>query len=144
MNIDYVNTPSDIAEAIEQAEIIEDFLPSLYQLDLKEATGNRFDSFMVREKSPITNFEWDKNKNHINQSKHQVSFSEARLAFEDSHRIIAIDHKHSTPEETRYFCFGKVEDRVLTVRFTYRTDNIRIFGAGYWREGRKRYEQQKI
>ncbi len=108
MNIDYVNTPSDIAEAIEQAEIIEDFLPSLYQLDLKEATGNRFDSFMVREKSPITNFEWDSQKDIINQSKHQVSFSEAQLAFRDSHRIIAVDHKHSTPEETRYFCFGRV------------------------------------
>ena len=50
MNIDYINTPSDIAEAIEQAEVIEDFLPSLYQLDLKEATENRFDSFMVQRK----------------------------------------------------------------------------------------------
>lgn len=144
MNVDYVNTPSDIVEAIEQAEVIADFLPSLYQLDLKEATGNRFDSFMVREKSPITNFEWDINKDHSNQSKHQVSFSEAQLAFMDSHRIVAIDHKHSTSEEKRYFCFGKVENRVLTVRFTYRADKIRIFGAGYWREGRKRYEQQKI
>ena len=59
MNIDYVNTPSDISEAIEQAEVIEDFLPSLYQFDREETTGNRFDSFMVKEKSPITNFEWD-------------------------------------------------------------------------------------
>ena len=142
MNIDYVNTPSDIAEAIKQAEVIEDFLPSLYQLDLKEATGNRFDSFMVQEKSSITNFEWDIAKDLINQSKHQVSFSEAQLAFMDSQRIIAVDRKHSTPEETRYFCFGKVGDRVLTVRFTYRADNIRIFGAGYWRAGRKRYEQK--
>ena len=143
MNIDYVNTPSDIAEAIKQAEVIKDFLPSLYQLDLKEATGNRFDSFMVKEKS-IKNFEWDSQKDLINQSKHQVSFSEAQLAFMDSHRIVAVDNKHSTPEETRYFCFGKVGERVLTVRFTYRADNIRIFGAGYWREGRKRYEQEKI
>ena len=38
MNIDYVNTPSDIAEAIEQAEIIEDFLPPPDQLVLKEET----------------------------------------------------------------------------------------------------------
>ena len=144
MNIDYVNTPSTIAEAIKQAEVIVDFLPSLYQLDLKEATGNRFDSFMVRDKSPTTNFEWNINKDLINQSKHHVSFSEAQLAFMDSHRIIAIDHKHSTPEETRYFCFGKVGERVLTVRFTYRADKIRIFGAGYWRQGRKRYEQKKL
>ena len=89
------------------------------------------------------NFEWDSQKDCINQSKHNVSFAEAQFAFMDPHRIIAVDGKHSTAEETRYFCFGKVEDRVLTVRFTYRKGNIRIFGAGYWREGRKRYEQKK-
>ena len=89
------------------------------------------------------NFEWDSQKDCINQSKHNVSFAEAQFAFMDPHRIIAADVKHSTAEETRYFCFGKVEDRVLTVRFTYRKGNIRIFGAGYWREGRKRYEQKK-
>ena len=90
------------------------------------------------------NFEWDPQKDSINRSKHHVSFSQARLAFIDPHRIIALDHKHSTAEETRYFCFGKVGDRVLTVRFTHRQNNIRIFGAGYWREGRKRYERERI
>ena len=90
----------------------------------------------------IFDFEWDPQKDLINQSKHHVSFSEAQLAFMDSHRIIAVDHKHSTSEEARYFCFGKVGGRVLTVRFTYRADKIRIFGAGCWREGRKLYEQQ--
>ena len=89
------------------------------------------------------NFEWDAQKDCINQSKHNVSFAEAQFAFVDPHRIIAVDGKHSTTEEMRYFCFGKVEDRVLTVRFTYRKGNIRIFGAGYWREGRDRYEQKK-
>ena len=89
------------------------------------------------------NFEWDSQKDCINQSKHNVSFAEAQFAFMDPHRIIAVDGKHSTAEETRYFCFGKIEGRVLTVRFTYRKGNIRIFGAGYWREGRKRYEQKK-
>jgi uncharacterized DUF497 family protein len=88
------------------------------------------------------NFEWDTKKDHINQDKHNVSFFEAQQAFLDDQRIIAIDHKHSTPDETRYFCFGKVSDRILTVRFTMRSDKLRIFGAGYWREGRKKYEQQ--
>ena len=87
------------------------------------------------------NFEWDPQKDSTNQAKHDVSFAEAQFAFMDPHRIIAVDGKHSTAEERRYFCFGKVEDRVLTVRFTYRGGNIRIFGAGYWREGAKRYEQ---
>jgi uncharacterized protein len=30
----------------------------------------------------------------------------------------------------------------MTVRFTYREAHIRIFGAGYWRKGKRIYEQQ--
>src|SRR5262245_15591682 len=32
--------------------------------------------------------------------------------------------------------------RRLTVRFTYRDDVIRIFGAGYWRKGKEIYERE--
>ena len=78
-------------------------------------------------------FGWDDQKNHLNQRKHGVSFAKAQQAFMDPNRVIAIDRKHSTSEETRFFCFGLIEDRVLTVRFTFRKDKIRIFGAGYWR-----------
>ncbi|MBI4531850.1 MAG: BrnT family toxin [Candidatus Latescibacteria bacterium] len=85
-------------------------------------------------------FEWDREKDLTNQAKHGVSFSEAQHAFLDSNRVIAVDHKHSTKREMRYFCFGMVRGRVLTVRFTYREDKIRIFGAGYWGEGKKKYE----
>ncbi len=38
-------------------------------------------------------------------------------------------------------CFGIVEGNVLTVRFTWRAGRIRIIGAGYWRKGRKAYEE---
>ena len=75
--------------------------------------------------------------------KHGVSFRDAQLAFFDPMRVIAADVRHTTVEEARYFCFGKVGDRVATVRFTIRGEQIRIFGAGYWREGRRRYEQQQ-
>ncbi len=71
-----------------------------------------------------TKFEWDENKNSINKDKHNVSFERAQHAFEDSKRIIAEDLNHST-DEKRYFCFGEVDDGILTVRFTYR-DNIRL------------------
>ncbi len=30
----------------------------------------------------------------------------------------------------------------MTVRFTIRDNKIRIFGAGYWREGKKKYEEK--
>jgi uncharacterized DUF497 family protein len=87
-----------------------------------------------------TKFEWNENKNSINKDKHNVSFEKAQHAFEDSKRIIAEDLDHSTKEK-RYFCFGKVDDGILTVRFTYRDNVIRIFGAGYWRKGKKTYEK---
>ncbi|MXX41104.1 MAG: BrnT family toxin, partial [Gemmatimonadetes bacterium] len=32
------------------------------------------------------NFEWDSQKDCINQSKHKVSFAEAQFAFTDPHR----------------------------------------------------------
>ncbi len=87
-----------------------------------------------------TNFEWDEHKNSENKIKHNVSFETAQNAFADPNRVIAEDVNHSQYEK-RYYCFGKVEGNILTVRFTYRNNIIRIFGAGYWRKGKKTYEQ---
>lgn len=86
-------------------------------------------------------FEWDPGKDTENQRRHGVAFASAQHAFGDPSRVIAKDVTHSR-EEVRFFCFGKVGDGVLTVRFTYRDGKIRIFGAGYWRKGRKIYEQE--
>jgi len=86
-------------------------------------------------------FEWDPKRAQENQKKHEVSFAKAQVAFADSKRVIAEDLSHSSREK-RYDCFGGVEGGVLTVRFTYRGDVIRIFGAGYWRKGKRIYEQE--
>ena len=86
-------------------------------------------------------FEWDDAKNSRNQQKHGIDFKTAQYAFLDSKRVIAIDISHSKIEK-RYYCFGKVKGGVLTVRFTYRSNRIRIIGAGYWRKGKKIYEKQ--
>lgn len=86
-------------------------------------------------------FEWDAEKDRENQEKHKVPFSLAQYAFLDPKRIIVEDINHSS-EESRFFCIGRVDEGIMTVRFTYRCDIIRIFGAGYWRKGRKIYEDQ--
>ena len=86
-------------------------------------------------------FEWDEDKNRSNQEKHGVSFEEAQEAFYDPHRVIVRDLAHERREK-RFFCLGMVEGRILTVRFTYRRKRIRIYGAGYWRQGKKRYEEE--
>ena len=85
-------------------------------------------------------FEWDHDKNEANIVKHGVSFFEAQRAFLDPKRIIAEDVEHSKAE-ARYYCFGLVDEAIMTVRFTYRHQKIRIFGAGFWRKGRKIYEE---
>lgn len=80
-------------------------------------------------------FEWDDEKDKENQAKHNVSFASAQHAFLDPNRIIVEDSNHSS-EENRLYCIGRVGEGIMTVRFTYRGNVIRIFGAGYWRKGR--------
>jgi uncharacterized DUF497 family protein len=70
-------------------------------------------------------FEWEPEKDRTNQRKHGVSFAQAQFAFADPKRVIAEDLSHSSKEK-RHFCFGLVEGGVLTVRFTYREDVIRM------------------
>lgn len=89
-----------------------------------------------------TNFEWDEAKNAANQKKHGVSFFVAQKAFLDPKRVIAEDVDHSRNEK-RYFCFGAADGGILTVRFTFRGSTIRIFGAGFWRKGRRIYASKK-
>jgi uncharacterized DUF497 family protein len=86
-------------------------------------------------------FEWDAAKDRANLLKHGVTFAQAQFAFFDKRRVIAEDLGHGGSEQ-RYFCFGVVDGGVMTVRFTYRNERIRIFGAGYWRKGKTIYEQQ--
>jgi uncharacterized protein len=88
-----------------------------------------------------TRFEWDAAKDRLNQAKHGVAFALAQFAFADPRRVVLVDETHSGGEP-RFYCIGLVGEGVLTVRFTYRDRVIRIIGAGYWRKGRRLYEEQ--
>ena len=83
----------------------------------------------------------DDRKDAENLAKHGVPFALAQHAFADPERVIAEDRTHSG-KEPRYFCFGRVGEGILTVRFTYRSGVIRIFGAGYWRKGKTIYDHE--
>ena len=86
-------------------------------------------------------FEWDENKNQKNIEKHGVSFADAKKAFDDPDRLTLFDEAHSQTEN-RFYCIGKVDGNILTVRFVVRENIIRIIGAGYWRKGKARYEKR--
>lgn len=59
----------------------------------------------------------------------------------DHNRVILGDLEHGD-DENRYYCLGRVSKGIMTVRFTYRNNKIRIVGAGYWRKGKKIYERE--
>ena len=88
-----------------------------------------------------SDFEWDDEKDRFNQKKHGVSFALAQFAFLDENRVILEDLEHSDAEK-RYYCLGRVADGIMTVRFAYRKNIIRIIGAGYWWKGKKIYETE--
>ena len=89
----------------------------------------------------IGNFVWDLHKERLNIEKHKVNFVTAMSAFGDPKRLLMFDSRHSQKEQ-RYFCIGKVGERVLTVRFKYDGRDIRMIGAAYWRKWRKFYEKK--
>lgn len=89
----------------------------------------------------MTHFTWDLRKEFVNIHKHGIDFITAAKAFKDPKRVIFGDSLHGKGED-RFFCIGKVGKRVLTVRFVYREGNIRIFGAGTWRKGKRYYEKE--
>ena len=53
----------------------------------------------------MLSFEWDENKNRINQSKHKVSFEEAQTVFYDERALVIDDPEHSLEEE-RFIILG--------------------------------------
>ena len=87
-------------------------------------------------------FVWDDDKNRLNVDHHGIPLALAIQVFLDPDRVIIEDLGHSDTEN-RFYCIGQVGLAVLTVRFTYRGDRIRLIGAGRWRKWRKLYEKEK-
>lgn len=90
----------------------------------------------------MNHFVWDPRREWVNIHKHGVDFAIASKVFQDPQRKIFEDFRHGEKEK-RFYCIGKVSGRILTVRFVYRENTIRIFGAGYWRKGRTIYGKEE-
>lgn len=76
-------------------------------------------------------FEWDKNKNRINQKKHGISFEEAETVFYDGNALLFDDPDHSYSED-RFLIIGMAgNERICIVSHCYRQDDriIRIISA---------------
>lgn len=76
-------------------------------------------------------FEWDENKNQINQKKHGIDFEEAKTVFYDDNAILFDDPEHSMEEE-RFLILGisKHENLCIVSHCCRSGDNvIRIISA---------------
>ena len=90
-------------------------------------------------------FTWDSRKEAANLEKHGIAFSAAQHAFHDPKAVVAFDEAHSPRgvRELRWWLLGKVDGRIMLVRYTHRPNGvIRIIGAGYWKLGGKIYEEK--
>ena len=67
-------------------------------------------------------FEWDENKNHINQNKHKISFEEAKTVFYDEEALVIDDPEHSEQEE-RFIILGLSSIRIISARKATRTES---------------------
>jgi uncharacterized DUF497 family protein len=81
----------------------------------------------------VMKFEWDENKNRLNQQKHGVSFEDAKTVFDDPLQISKLDHRFSYFEE-RWITIGTSKNsQLLVVVNLFFTDDgeeiIRIISA---------------
>lgn len=76
-------------------------------------------------------FEWDEEKNEINQKKHGISFEDAATVFYDEEALVIADEEHSD-EEDRFIILGlSIDIRLMVVCHCYRESDsvIRIISA---------------
>jgi len=76
----------------------------------------------------LMRFEWDNNKRKINIAKHYIDFADAVLIFNDPARIEMQDKRHNY-REIRYKTIGMVENTIMLVVYTKRSENLRIISA---------------
>lgn len=69
-------------------------------------------------------FDWDENKNRVNQRKHGVSFEEAKTVFYDEWALLEYDELHSESED-RFRIIGSSDNgNILLVVHCVRNERV--------------------
>ena len=75
-------------------------------------------------------FTWTEKKNLLNKKKHGFYLPEIVDVFDDQHLIEWYDKEHSSMEEDRYICLGRLHDIVILFEaFTEQGGNIHLITA---------------
>ena len=100
-------------------------------LNIRWKKTGKYDILVEKEKYVTLRFEWDEEKNQINQKKHKISFEEAQSVFFDEEALIIDDPEHSLEEE-RFIILGlSKKANLLVVCHCYRESDtiMRIISA---------------
>ena len=73
-------------------------------------------------------FEWDDRKAASNLAKHDISFDEARQAFDDQFIVDELDDS-ADYDEDRFFALALYNGAILAIAYTMRDERIRIISA---------------
>jgi uncharacterized protein len=88
-------------------------------------------------------FRWSKRKAESNLRKHEVSFEEARTAFDDPLFVVFSDPDHSDQEDRLILMGESSERRLLVISYTERPECIRLINARKaTRRERNAYEEE--
>lgn len=74
-------------------------------------------------------FEWESEKNEINQKKHGLAFEQICSVFDDPFFFERYDKEHSTENEDRFFGLGCVQGVVIVATAYTERKRIRIISA---------------
>ena len=86
-------------------------------------------------------FEWDEDKNRLNQDKHSIDFDEASEIFYG----LVIVRRSDRNDEKRWNAIGLSGEKLIAVTFTLRSENIRIISARRARKNEERdYRSKKM
>lgn len=67
-------------------------------------------------------FEWDENKNQINQQKHGLNFEDAKKLF--SSRLWEYEDTRFDYGEKRMIGYGVLQNKLMAVAYTQRVNNV--------------------
>ena len=71
-------------------------------------------------------FEFDAEKNELNQAKHGIDFIAAQQLWKDANRVIV---PARTSDEPRYLLVGRISEKHWSAVFTIRGDAFRIISV---------------
>ena len=76
----------------------------------------------------LPDYEWDPDKDLLNEIKHGIDFEEASDVFKDPNRVEGPSPQQGHGE-ARFLATGMVGDALITVVFTFRAHRRRIISA---------------